>query len=190
MTKIVIDIDDFCNATPCLDDLLQLRVAYPRFRATLFTIPEQTSVDLLEAAQKLTWLEIAVHGFCHVPNHEMSLYDEAEVRRRMKQVPWRFFAQGFKAPGWQITQATITVCNEFGLWVALHERDTALMPLCQHGYYACRGQRPADYQHFHTHDVCGNWIHQMLPKLLTQWDKEQEFCFVSEALVLPQSNVP
>jgi hypothetical protein len=164
-----------------MDALFKLKAHYRNFKATLFTIPLLTSGGLFEELNKLPWLELAMHGFAHVPNKELESFktvEEVETLMWQSLHHYQFF--GFKPPGWYMTDEAIKACNNLGLWVALHQDDVAKRTQCEHGYYIC-GDRYS-WWHGHTHDVCGNWIDAKVDEILRLWPENQEFLFVSGAI--------
>jgi hypothetical protein len=179
--SIVFDVDDFCNKWMCLDALYRIKAHYRNFKATLFTIPLLTTIGLAEEVQDITWIELAMHGFTHVPNKELESFKTVE---QVEDMIWQgmesFRAWGFKPPGWFITDEAIKACNNLGLWVALHHNDKDRAETCEHGYYICGERYP--YWHGHSHDVCDNWVDAKVDEILKLWPKDQTFIFVSEAI--------
>lgn len=185
---VVVDVDDFCDqhGAATLADLDVLKAHYPAFKATLFTIPTKTSPLLLAEARLRPWLELAVHGITHEPNEELRAVSPLALKTYLQQHNLPDYVKGFRPPGWFITPSHVEALNETGHWVALHARDRkSLGPLCRHGYYTCEDRLP--YSHHHSHDVCDNWLHKDLPRLLKQWPRHQPFAFVSEEVLIPQS---
>jgi len=181
---VTFDVDDFADKWNCLDDLDELKRVYPRFQATLFTIPALTSQSLLNEAKKREWLELAVHGIKHEPNEEMKYTRGDTLLAYLKSLDYSIYTKGFRCPGWFIGEHVFDSCNRAGLWIALHVRDNSDRWKCQHGAYFC-DDRP--YMHCHTHQTCNNWLHELLPALKTQWPTDQAFSKVSDSILVPQA---
>lgn len=77
---IIWDADDFgcdhvisneCQSHDCRDVLVKFKEANPAFKATLFAIPDEMTIELLEWSKKNSgWIELAQHGFAHSSNYE------------------------------------------------------------------------------------------------------------------------
>ncbi len=181
---VTFDVDDFCDKWNCLADLDELKRVYPRFQATLFTIPALTSQSLLREARRREWLELAVHGIKHEPNEEMRYTRGDTLLAYLKTLDYSLYVKGFRCPAWFIGEHVYEACNRAGLWIALHVKDSSDRWKCEHGYYVC-DDKP--YWHGHTHDVCGNWLHGHLEELKLIWPKDQAFSKVSDSVLVPQS---
>lgn len=181
---IVFDVDDFCDEWNCLDEMIALKEVYPNFKATLFTIPGKTSVHLLRRARSFDWLELAIHGVNHVKGECVNM-SAAELKKAFCDLDYTIWTEGFRPPFWEMSSSIIDACNDLGLWIALHDRDKrTLGPKCRSGYYACDERLPAS--HHHSWDTCGNWVRKDLPRLKTQWRRDQAFSWVSESVLVPQ----
>jgi hypothetical protein len=180
--RTIFHIDDFSDRHyRCIEEMFALKKRYPKFKATLFTIPFKTSEDHLSEMKKLDWVELAVHGFKHNSNDEMLLLSRDEIIKFFSRVDFGTFVKGFKAPGWRINKTGVEICNELGLWIALHRKHLlSLAPLCSNGFYIY-GRR-YDAWHSHAGDAEDNWVKKDLPMLLKRWPVDQEFIFVSEAI--------
>jgi hypothetical protein len=180
--SVVFDVDDFCDEHNCLPDLLDLKLTYPDFRCTLFTIPRKTSPALLALASKYNWIELAVHGLTHEPNEELTQLTPAALLIALREQIPTGYVKGFRPPGWFITAKHIDALNRVGYWVAPHLRDRELGRRCEAGCYIVDERLPA--WHGHTHDVCDNWLHKAVPELKLRWPKDQAFSFVSDAVLV------
>jgi peptidoglycan/xylan/chitin deacetylase (PgdA/CDA1 family) len=179
--SVAFDIDDFSDRWNCLQELMRLRERYPRFKTTLFTIPYKTDEALTDTVKRFPWIELAVHGFTHEPNDEMLHLRENEIAHSLAVIDGKTYVKGFKSPGWYISASVVNACNEKGYWVAMREEDRPFAAQCKHGYYIA-GEK-YDYWHGHSHNVCNNGLRECLHDLLRLWPREQEFKFVSEAVV-------
>jgi len=117
--KILVDLDDFCDEHSSLDLLEGLKLKIPQFKVTLFTIPMRTSSQLMERMKALDWVDLVPHGFNHRTNREC----EHWVYRQMADCIYLceqmgFTTHGFKAPGWQISDACYYALRDLDYWVA------------------------------------------------------------------------
>lgn len=199
---VVFDVDDFNDhwGGETLAALSTLKGRYPDFRCTLFTIPEGTSLGLLQEVERLNskdrstpwvapWIELAVHGISHDPNEELrsirpsGLGDWLDAFAESPKA--RHFVKGFRPPGWYATGGHARELGRRGYWLACALKDRVIGRECSAGHYLCDSDR-APYWHGHTHDVCGNWLTAALPDLLGRWPESQAFSFVSDAVLVPQ----
>lgn len=175
-------ISDMCQSHDCRDILDKLHLANPAFKATLFAIPGEMTPELLQWSHANSgWIELAVHGFFHASNYECEkmTYDEFAAQMiRFSMMVDTNFVKGFKAPGWQISDAAFEWLYDNGWWVA----DQAYN----------NDRRPKDLQtyiigdnsvHTHTWNCVGNGVYELEERLLEQVKNETEFLFVSEAIL-------
>jgi hypothetical protein len=174
---IVFDVDDFCDEWNCLEELATLKGQYPSFKCTLFTIPERTSSKLLGIVPD--YVELGVHGFKHQPLNETQVLTKQEMTEKLRALPSRY-AKVFRPPGWFLSSAIVDACNDAGYAGAIHVRDRSKAHYFHYGHYMCEERLPS--AHFHTHDVCGNYLKSCLPELLKRWPRHQQFSFASEAV--------
>lgn len=116
----IVEADDFQDKYDRngLEMLFYWKAKYPKFKITLFTIPNKTSEELLYLlSPHRDWIELAVHGWDHDSNYECWGWDYEKtqslmirtMRARYKNVDQfrelddPFYKQIFKAPGWTIT---------------------------------------------------------------------------------------
>src|SRR3990167_6719133 len=81
----IVEADDFQNRYDRngLNFLFYWKAKYPKFKITLFTIPEKTSNELLCGLP--SWIEIAVHGFNHESNFECYGWDYSKCKVLMER---------------------------------------------------------------------------------------------------------
>lgn len=179
---VVFDVDDFCDEHNCLNEIRQLKEQYPRFKCTLFTIPNRIRKSLLQEAKSLGCVELCPHGVNHDPNEEFKVRTKQELLDCYSRLDYTLYTKGMRPPGWFINKEIVDGCNEIGMWIAPHVRDVGrIADRCKHGYYACGEHYP--YWHAHSHNTCGNWLKKDVDKLLKMWPKDQEFMYVSEAIM-------
>jgi len=107
---VIAEADDFMNQANRngLDYLFYWKAKYPKFKITLFTIPDKTTLEFLNLINfPNDWIELAIHGFTHDSNFECWEWDEVTAKALMKRViDTGKYVKIFKAPGWMITDKT------------------------------------------------------------------------------------
>lgn len=176
-------ISDQCQTRDCRDALLVLKEINPHFKVTLFAVPAAMTIELLEWCNKnRDWVEIAVHGWNHHSNYESLQWAEGRLRS-IVQLPviQYYFAKGFKAPGWQISDACYSDLVNAGFWIADQEYNDDRRPRELPVYKVGR-----DSWHGHTWDCVDNGIYETFDRLKAAVHDCREFKFVSESLWNPQ----
>ncbi len=183
---IVCDWDDFHDGNHQLDRFYELKRLNPRFRATLFAVPGLCSDEFLATIPR--WLELAVHGWLHPDPYEASEWTyERTIEVMEAEIVRTHFVNGFKAPGWQISDGTYQALLEHGWWVADqtyndHRRPSKLRFHTEgQGGDARRNKGVGDHWHGHIQNVCDNGIEETWGCLTDRVRGEEEFRFVSEA---------
>jgi hypothetical protein len=97
------------------------------------------------------------------------LLDEPVVRKH--------FVNGFKAPGWQISDACYHVLKERKWWVADQHLEDQRRPQGLPTYFYEDGDR----WHGHIQNVCGNGLQERWGELVDRVKGATEFRFASEA---------
>jgi hypothetical protein len=121
------DLDDFHATNHKLNRLWELKDINPAFRCTVFAIPALGDDEFWSAVPR--WIELAVHGWKHETNYECAEWERADIEACLdSDVVRRHFVSGFKAPGWQISDACYQVLAERGWWVADQHLEDARRP--------------------------------------------------------------
>lgn len=167
---MILDWDDFSEHNHRYDLLWRLKEVRPDFRCTMFAVPALGSPEFWGAVPD--WIELAVHGWTHHSVYECSDWPYERMERLLDHpIVEEFFATGFKAPGWQISDGCYRVLLERGWWVADHwDNDDRRPPgLLAHVITpaAAAGQDPIHW-HGHIGNVCGNGIEETFPRLLAR----------------------
>ena len=78
---------------------------HPKFKISLFTIPDRTSPMMLDLLSRHSdWIELLVHGFNHESNFENYGWDYDKTMRLMERVEkMGVYKKFYKSPGWTIT---------------------------------------------------------------------------------------
>jgi hypothetical protein len=172
---MIVDFDDFCASNHRLDLLHELKAANPLFRVTLFAIPEQGTPKFWASVPD--WCELAVHGWWHPDPWEASKWSYVKALYVMRNAP-DGFVQGFKAPGWQISDPTYQALMDRGWWCADHPDNEARRPEGLLTHVVGTG----DHWHGHIQDVCGNGLAETWDELLPRVRAATSFELVSESV--------
>lgn len=204
MNKLVIvesdDTEDHWTRNG-LNFLFYWKAKYPKFKISLFTIPNKTSTGMLDLLGKHSdWIEILVHGFTHSSNFECFDWDYQETKFLMVNVLATSpqYKKIFKAPGWTITpdlcgyparEDQLIFKDKQAVYKALKDLDFIV---CDRHYnksarvegkYICLDCNP-EIVHMHTWRMPQgsdpNGYEQMEIRGVP-WDQDTEFKFVSEA---------
>lgn len=189
-----------------LNFLFYWKAKYPKFKISLFTIPNKTSREMITLLQKHSdWIEFLVHGFNHSSNFECFDWDYDTTIDLMSPLEGKGFKKVFKAPGWQITpggpddiggggysagedqlifedpQAVYKALTDLGFVIADRHYNIQARPEAK---ILCVDDQP-DLVHMHTWDMPRgsepNGYRQVEEIKGVPWDQETEFKFVSEA---------
>jgi hypothetical protein len=119
LPQVVLDLDDFYEGNTSIELLSELRTCIPNFKVNLFTIPGRCSPEFVRSMGKQDWIHLIPHGWGHYTNYEVMAWDEkttANMLRRCEEMG--FTVKGFKAPGWQISDACMVALRDAGYWLA------------------------------------------------------------------------
>ena len=172
---MIFDWDDFNEHNHRYDLLLQLKEIRPDFRCTMFAVPALGSAEFWGDVPD--WIELAVHGWAHGSVYECAnwSYDRMELLLD-NPIVQEFFTQGFKAPGWQISDGCYRVLMERGWWVGDHPDNNQRRP------EGIRAHVWGGKHHWHGHiqDVCGNGLEETFDAVASLVRLADSFEFVSE----------
>jgi hypothetical protein len=172
---VIVDFDDFSEGNHRLDLLNALHEANPKFRCTLFAIPGQGDDAFWATVPE--WCELAVHGWLHPSPYEASRWTAVEMHEVIERKP-SAFVEGFKAPGWQISDGCYEALAEAGWWLADQHYNDHRRPLGLPVHCLDDG----DHWHGHIQNVCGNGIEERFPALLAHVRAADTFQLVSEVV--------
>lgn len=178
----VLDLDDFHqqNAAHVLPMLAALRGVYPTFRVTLFTIPRLCTTEFIKDMQAISWIDIVPHGWAHRTSKECANWTAEQMGECLDNIEsMGFLTRGFKAPGWQISDACYRVLYERGYWLADKEYNNARRP---RGLPVYLLDQPWKI-HGHVGSTIDNDLTRIYPKLLSL-PVDTEFCRV-QGFALP-----
>lgn len=177
----VVDVDDFHDENNGLEILDRVHDQVGGFRATLFTVVALTGSGFLEREwrPRRDWLELVPHGWHHATPRECENWTLPKCRWYLDLIEnsWLdpYYERGFKAPGWQISDAMYEALLERGWWVADQAYNDERRPPELRAYILDRPGRV----HFHVQDVCGNGLAESIETLLSL---RGPFRFVSEVV--------
>jgi len=180
-----------------LNYLFYWKAKYPRFKISLFTIPNKTSREMISLLEKHSdWIELLVHGFTHSSNFECFDWDYQKTKELMQ--PLTRYKKIFKAAGWTITpdlcgyparEDQAIFKDKQAVYKALKDMDFIVCdrhynkPRRVDGKYICIDCN-LDIVHMHTWPMPQgsepNGYNQVEING-TPWDHETTFKFMSEA---------
>ena len=169
------DFDDFAQDNHKLHRLHQLKAINPLFRCTVFAVPARGTDQFWSSVPR--WIELAVHGWEHPDPYECSHWTRRQMEALLNEpVVRQHFVNGFKAPGWQISDDCYRVLDEQGWWVADQHLEDGRRPV---------GLRTYMYEdggwHGHIQDWGSNGIDETWDELREAVSNCDRFEFASEA---------
>ena len=182
-------ISDQCQSHDCRDKLLELKKLNPKFKTTLFAIPGEMTADLTGWCQlNKDWVEVAVHGFFHQSNYEcaeMIYEDIVYFMQEFNDILKTCFVNGFRAPGWQISDDWYKWLKENEWWVADQGYNDSRRPKELKAYVNYENQfrvngKDIEAYHGHTWDVGWNGIYEDWEKVVELVKSAKDFKFISE----------
>lgn len=115
---IIVDLDDFCEGNTSAHLLFKLRLAIPDFKVTLFTIPGKCSLKFIKEWKDIPWVDMVPHGHFHPTSRECETWDFPKCDAYLRWLEHLEMTKGFKAPGWQISDAMYEALLLRGYFVA------------------------------------------------------------------------
>lgn len=184
-------ISDMCQSHDCRDQLDKLHTLNPAFKCTLFAIPAEMTWELYEwCVLNSGWVELAWHGFFHGSNYECEKmsYESFDAAMSVFRERYGFFVNGFRAPGWQISDDIYRWLKDNGWWVADqgyndHRRPEGLKAYVNYDGAFKVGEMEIPTYHGHVWDVGWNGIYEDFDKVKSLVESTNEFKFVSEMVI-------
>ncbi len=169
------DWDDAWDQHDALPRLQQLHALRPDFRCTLFAVPGRSTPEWCESLPP--WIELAVHGWLHESNYECAAWTREDMERCLDHpIVEDYFVEGFKAPGWQISDACYEVLVDRDWFVADQHLEDGRRPSELRTYFYEDGG-----WHGHIDNVCGNGIEETWEQVVGCVKGAEEFRWASEA---------
>jgi hypothetical protein len=172
---MIFDWDDYHESNHRLDLLLQLKDANPDFKCTVFAVPGLGSDEFWNSTP--SWIELAVHGWKHPHPRESENWTYEQMDEYMNKVP-QFFVNGFKAPGWQISDGSFNWLLDNGWWVADQSYNDDRRPPSLPAYTL-----KANSWHGHIQNDCGNGLEETFAQVLELVTEAESFELVSEVVL-------
>lgn len=177
---MVVDFDDFSQDNHREDLIFRLKELNPKFKVTLFAVPGLGSLSFWHRWSSLDWVELAVHGKFHPDPYECAHWDKNRMYDlTMDKWVSNFFVDGFKAPGWQISDDIYEVLLDLDWWVADQHLEDERRPKGLRTYFYEDGE---DRWHGHIQNVCGNGLEERWDELVERVASAEEFFFCSQCL--------
>lgn len=173
-------ISDMCQSHDCRDVLVKFKEANPAFKATLFAIPAEMTIELVTwCSYQTDWIELAVHGIFHSSNYECEkmTYDNFDLGTKLSKLVGGF-VKGFKAPGWQISDDIYKWLLDNDWWVADQDYNDQRRPKDLPVYKVGENS-----MHHHTWNCVGNGVYEQFDYIMDRIKGETDFRFVSEMVV-------
>ena len=171
---MIFDWDDYFETNNRLDLLFELKKANKDFKCTVFAVPGLGSQQFWQSTPD--WIELAVHGWMHPHPREAQYWTYEEMDRYMGMVS-NCFVRGFKAPGWQISDASFQWLLDNDWWVADQEYNNDRRP------YGLRNYRlGSESWHGHIQNDCGNGLEETFDHVLELVRNADSFNFISEVV--------
>ena len=172
---MIFDWDDYHEANNRLDLLQQLKAANSDFKCTVFAVPGLGSDAFWSSTPG--WIELAVHGWKHPHPRESENWTYEQMDEYMNKVP-QFFVNGFKAPGWQISDGSFNWLLDNGWWVADQSYNDYRRPPSLPAYTL-----RANSWHGHIQNDCGNGLEETFAQVLELVTEAKSFELVSEVVL-------
>jgi hypothetical protein len=178
---MIFDWDDMHDSNHRLDLFHALKATNSAFRATVFAVPGLCSDAFLDGLPD--WLEVVPHGWLHggpgcSDPREAEHWTHDEAIDVLLSCDHPRFAEGWKSPGWQISDGTYEALSDLGWWCADHPDNDARRP---EGLPVHVLGGP-DHWHGHIHDVCGNGLAETWAELLPTVANAESFELISEVV--------
>lgn len=170
MGEVVVDFDDYCDATVhTLDLLADIKRAHPKFKVTLFAIPARCSSTTIEMAKHVdakyggNWLQLAPHGWRHTRGECYYWTSEEAIDKITRAANRGIDAPLFKAPAWLINDETVAACKSIN-YIVYNPGHLGI----------------ENYVHGHLSDTTGNFIYDMLAQGQLTFAPDCEFLWPQE----------
>jgi hypothetical protein len=111
---LVVSYDDLYEGNDNWSEFEKLHAEFPNLKITFFVITGNCSDEFLKKV-KQSWTQLVFHSFEHSGNWLHWTVNEA--KEWLLKYQKYGFEQGFKAPGWRITDNIIKACQELNFWI-------------------------------------------------------------------------
>lgn len=183
-TTAVLDLDDAYPGNDRMDLLADLKRQVPGLRVTLFAIPGRCNHAWVREMNAMDWVEIVQHGWLHETNRECERWTRKQAEFLLAGAEdVGFQVDGFKAPGWQISDGCYAELAARGYWVADQPYNNHRRPPGLRAYLL--GEPPPGVRQIHGHvghlnGHNANELEYLVPEILAC--RDMEWRFVSEVM--------
>lgn len=191
----VLDLDDFSPLYSRLDLLLELREYFPKFKISLFTVPNYHaafSLDKHEAwcsqVRGLNFVELLPHGYTHEKGEFLKI-TALGARLKILKAEKMFQRVGlpikkiFKAPHWQINRSTYSALAGLHYQIADHPEHLTPQELLCYQYNWSLNEPVPDLAvlkgHGHVENSCGNGLEECMANI-RKLPRDTTFMTISE----------
>lgn len=159
----IVDLDDFHEKNCPWDLLMGLKGTIPDFKVTLFAIPGRCSKAFVQDCLAIPWIDLVPHGWMHRSSTESLKWNKEQMLECLGNAERvGFTTRGFKAPGWQISNACYEGLLEWKYWVADQSYNNRRRPPSLPVYLL-----DSPYKiHGHVGSRMDNDLQHMIPQLL------------------------
>jgi len=175
---IVVDLDDFTGSHRDCGRLISIKLKVPDFKVTLFTIPGRISQSRIRQVRaSYPWIDLVPHGLMHTTSRECERWSHSAMRACLQTFEGWPFTRGFKAPGWQLSDACFEVLHEAGYWLADQDYNRPRRPEGMRIYELDRPEKIHGHLgHLGGHNA--NELDYIAPRILEL--RDCEFGFVKD----------
>jgi len=170
----IVEADDFMDRYDRngLNFLFYWKTKFPKFKITLFTIPDRTSPELLKLMSKHNdWIELGVHGWNHESNFECWSWDETKINAYLDRIDkLKYYTPIFKAPGWQITDEYSGYNADPDLHPVAKDKSLVYRVLTERGYTIVDRHYNKPARPENSEIICVDCNHQIVH--MHTWDME------------------
>jgi len=172
---IIIDADDFHEGNHKLP-LLESLHKENGMVFNLFTIPGLCSQHFIREVQKIPWIDMIPHGWKHNTSREFQWCSYPEMLEYLDNIEHLKLTRGWKAPGWQISDASYRALLDRKYWVADHPENNHRRPKDLPAFL-CNPEH-----HFHIGHMGGHNINEIELHLERLMEMRGEFKFIKDII--------
>jgi len=112
MKNLIISFDDIYKGNDKIEEFKKLKEEIPDFKVTFFVIAKD-DIAYWESLKE-DWIELVFHSTEH--SGGWLKWSKEETIEKLKYYSSLGFSNGFKAPGWKMTQNIADAINELNFW--------------------------------------------------------------------------
>ena len=137
--RISLDLHDWSVVNNHMDLLLELKKYYPKFKVSLFAVPDDIKHRKGTRAEVLPWMQIIPHGIRHNSSECRKMTYDQFRQETIPGIKKAFnkdgitFVKGFAAPHWHWNGEVVRALDDEGWWGAVSPKKKMIIP---NRYYA------------------------------------------------------